>query len=154
MLRKVNITDKDITYKWVNDPLIRRYSYSKFKVLFEDHYVWFKNKLESNDSEYYILEVNNLPIGSIRFDELSTKKGKINYLVDSLHTGKGMGSIILKEGILMIEKDHPELESVYGLVFKENIPSIKIFKKLGFKEENFSESELIFTKHIYENRRL
>ena len=154
MLRKANVTDKYITYNWVNDSLIRKYSYSKTKVLFEDHYTWFKNKLESNDSEYYILEINNLPIGSIRFDELSTNKGKINYLIDSSHTGKGMGSIILNEGILMIEKNHSELESVYGLVFKENIASIKIFKKLGFKEEIFSESELIFKKNTNENRKL
>ena len=49
MLRKANVTDKDITYNWVNDPLIRKYSYSKTKVLFEDHYTWFKNKLESKN---------------------------------------------------------------------------------------------------------
>ena len=154
MLRKANIMDKDITYKWINDPLIRKYSYNKSKVLFEDHCKWFKNKLESNDSEYYILEIDKMPIGSIRFDELSTSKGKIDYLIDTSHTGKGMGSMILREGLLMIEKNYPELKSIYGLVFKENIASIKIFTKLGFKEENFSGSELIFKKETNENREL
>jgi len=153
MLRKAKIKDLKVTYKWLNNPVIREFSFSKSIVEFDDHYNWFINKLESNDTEYYILEKEGNQIGSIRIDYIMSNNGKINYLIDPSHTGKGMGGLLLKEALSKIKKDYPKLKSVYGIVFKRNIASIKIFMKLGFVQEKLSETEFKFI-YIYDNRKL
>ena len=148
MLRNVNINDKNITFYWANDPLIRKYSINKSKISFADHLNWLHNKINDIDSEYYILELNGKPIGSIRFDELLSKNSKINYLIDSAYFGKGYGKYILDEGIKKLKDKFPEIISVYGVVYKQNIASLKIFEKLNFERHENSDSKIIYKKNI------
>ena len=148
MLRDINIIDKNITFSWVNDPLIRKHSINKSKISFSDHFHWLSEKIHDIDSEYYLLEINGKPIGSIRFDELQSKNSKINYLIDPSFFGNGYGKYILKEGIKKLKDRFPEIQSVYGVVFKQNIASMKIFEKLNFEICEISGSKIIYKKII------
>lgn len=146
ILRKATQDDTLITFQWASDPETRKYAFNKSDITFENHLIWFNKKIQESTCFYYILEIGNNPIGSIRFD-LADKKALISYLIAPDQHGKGYGSIILKLGLKAITKECKEEDVILieGYVFKENIASIKTFEKFGFDkmEENNS---ILFTK--------
>ncbi|SDL80987.1 Protein N-acetyltransferase, RimJ/RimL family [Salinimicrobium catena] len=147
-IRKVNTFDLQKTYSWINDPNIRMYSFNKDSVTLQDHAVWFFNTLENPGREYYILEVNGVAAGSIRFDFDNEQLAKINYLLDPNFTGKGLGTYLLEEGVNFLKINRPLVKKVYGWVLPDNIASIKIFEKLDYKKAVKESSEFKFEKTL------
>ncbi|SFN73677.1 GNAT family N-acetyltransferase [Salegentibacter flavus] len=147
-IRHVKFTDLYLTYSWANDQKVREFSFNKDKITLKEHASWFFSKLENTNSEYYLLEVQGVAAGSIRFDLEEESIAKINYLLDPKFTGKGLGTYLLENGIQFLMENRPLVQMVYGYVLKENIPSIKIFQKLSFNEISNDTSELKFEKFI------
>lgn len=148
-LRKANKQDLIKTFEWANDPVIRKYSFKRNPIEFSDHCKWFFSKLDSNQTEYFILEVNNEMAGSIRFDlDKNISAGKISYLIDPSFAGKGLGTKLLRMGEEKIKESRPEIKKLYGLVFVENSASIRIFEKLNYKMTYKTENDCYFEKNI------
>jgi len=147
-LRRAEKADVELTLQWVNDPEIRSFSYNQNNVEKEDHEQWFMSKVESDDCEYYILEVNGENAGSVRFDIDELNQAKISYLIDSNFMGKGLGTIILKQGIRLLKVNRPDVKKVFGYVLKANKASIRIFEKLHFDIVDGKDSDLKYEKII------
>jgi UDP-2,4-diacetamido-2,4,6-trideoxy-beta-L-altropyranose hydrolase len=128
--------DIDITYAWANQEATRKYAFNKDFIPFEHHKNWFLSKLSSAHCMYFILTEGEKQIGSIRFD-LNGQIATISYLLDPLTHGKGLGTILLKKGLEMVEKliVSTEIEIVQGYVLMENIASVKLFERFGFSKE-------------------
>ena len=60
------------------------------------------------------------------------KSARINIYIDSNFRGKKLGQMFLKEVLEMA--DEYDIENFLALIFADNITSLKLFKKLGFKE--------------------
>ncbi|TVZ28222.1 RimJ/RimL family protein N-acetyltransferase [Gillisia sp. Hel_I_86] len=148
ILRKATKTDVDITFRWVNDPEIRSFSYNQNKVSQKNHTQWFYSKLHDTNCEYYILENHGTATGSLRFDFNDRNEAKISYLIDSKFKGKGLGTTILKKGIISIKNDRPDIKSVFGYVLEGNKASIRIFEKLKFDLIERNDSEFKYEKEI------
>ncbi|MGJ3234511.1 GNAT family N-acetyltransferase [Marivirga sp.] len=149
LLREATLCDLDITYQWANDNTVRAYAYNQNKISKEAHSEWFTNKLKSDDCKYFILEENYHQAGSIRFDiENDQQTAKISYLVDPKFVGKGYGTFLMEKGVAKLINSNASVASVYGHVLKENLASIKIFEKLGYKITSESDSELKFEKKL------
>jgi len=147
-LRRINKKDIDITFQWVNDPNIRSFSFNKDNVERKSHKQWFYSKLNSTDCEYYILDFNGEPAGSIRFDIDAMNEAKINYLIDPKFTGRGLGTEILKKGITLIKDNRPDIKKVFGYVLESNRASVRIFEKLNFDLIEENGVELKYEKEI------
>lgn len=148
--RRANISDLDLTYSWATDPIIRQFSFNKHVISYNEHTIWFLNKLNDLYCFYFILEYKDKTIGSIRFD-ISNNEALISYLLDPLYHGQDLGLLLLKIGIKSfineVNFNVTPFNELSGYVLKENIPSIKAFEKLGFmKTEN--EEILKFRKQI------
>jgi UDP-2,4-diacetamido-2,4,6-trideoxy-beta-L-altropyranose hydrolase len=128
--------DIDITYAWANQEATRKYAFNIDFIPFEHHKNWFLSKLSSAHCMYFILTEGEKPIGSIRFD-LNGQIATISYLLDPLTHGKGLGTILLKKGLEMVEKllVSTEIEIVQGYVLMENIASVKLFERFGFSKD-------------------
>lgn len=144
-LREAGENDLEITFKWLNDPKIRIFSFNKESVSFESHKVWFENKLKDSKCTYFIAQVNQEPVGSFRIDE-KDNEGIISFLLDSSRHGQGLGFKLLKEGVKKLKEIRPNLKLI-GFVMKQNKASIKLFEKLGFTKYNLGEGQL---KYIQE----
>jgi UDP-2,4-diacetamido-2,4,6-trideoxy-beta-L-altropyranose hydrolase len=132
-LRIATLDDAEITYKWVNDSIIRQFSFSKGKIEWRKHYEWFQQKIYSDQCVYLILEDDsNKKIGSIRFDLDKDYCWVINYLLDSSFHGQGIGEFLLRKGIDKLVEMIPNIQTFCGIVLKSNGASIRIFEKLGF----------------------
>lgn len=148
ILRKVKKSDLEITFSWANNPVIRAFSFNTSPIPIEEHSRWFFSKLDSAECEFYILEVNGVPAGSIRFDIEGDDKAKINYLIDPNFTGKGLGTAILEKGMEKLRSERPDLQLIYGLVLQENKASKRIFEKLSFEETLEDGTELKYEKKL------
>lgn len=134
-LRKVNITDLDLTYTWATNSKIRLFSFQQHEITKEEHTQWFLKKLKDTNCYFLIAEYEEVFVGSIRFD-LKEGETMISYLLDPAYHGLGLGQLILKKGIewLMMAniKASKPINVLRGEVMKTNIPSIKVFERLGF----------------------
>lgn len=148
-LRFASIEDIDVTFRWVNNPEVRSFSYSRELVTFEAHKKWFSSKIEDENCVYYILELQNEKIGSIRFDIDNDENAKISYLIDPTFFGQGFGKKILEKGVEKIKHSGKDIFKVYGYVQSENIASIRIFESLNFKKEYLNDNELYFWKDLH-----
>lgn len=147
-LRSINPDDEEITFQWVNDSLIRRYSHNTDMVSREGHNEWFAKIIRSDESAYYIMESDNHePMGSIRFD-FKGDRAKINYLVDSSHHGKGLGEQLLVMGEKKLKIDHPKIKEVFGQVYEYNKASVKIFEKLAYSLKNREGDLLTYAREL------
>ena len=135
-LRKVSIKDLEITFKWANNKKIRKYSLNKNAISISEHELWFTRKLTERNCKYYIL-VNSLntSIGSVRIDNKDANEWIISYLIDPKFHRNNYGFILLE----LLEKKitsikNTEKKKLIGLVKSSNIASLKIFRKLNYKE--------------------
>lgn len=148
-LRKANSGDLELTFKWANDKKIREYSFSKDEITFYTHKNWFLKKIDDINCNYYILEnCLKTALGSIRIDKNEFNQMVVSYLIDPEFHGNSYGFVLLKllENELKLFKHNENLE-LLGLVQSENIPSLKIFRKLNYKE-SIIDNIHNFTKQI------
>lgn len=150
-LRKALISDEDITYKWANSELIRKYSFNKTHISLENHQSWFRGKINNKDCLYLILE-NSLqtPLGSIRLD-INKEVALISYLIDPKYHNRGLGKIILNMCESFVVENYTNIKFLEGFVLEANLASIHIFKSLNYLC-TVRDKEMKFIKNLYENR--
>lgn len=144
-LRLASIEDLDVTFKWASDSKVRRYSIQKEEITFENHRNWFSKKSSTDDCVYFIAEIDQKPVGSIRFDINYKCEALLSFLLDPEFHGKGFGKKILEIGCkeLLCTK---EISKIIGVVHIDNIPSLRTFKSLGFTNVGELNSFISFEK--------
>jgi len=142
------MNDVEITFKWANDPIVRRFSINKTTISWKEHKSWFEKKIISQTCKYYILIRDGNPVGSVRFDFDQFQNAQISYLIDPKYHGKKLGGFLLRQGMEQVIRDENKLNSFYGYVMKENIPSVRIFEKLNFDNIKSDNDLLKFTKRV------
>ena len=140
-LREVSESDCLKLFQWVNEEEAVLNSLTQEPVPWEDHVNWFNNKLISQSTKIFILENKNAALGQIRFD-FKNNYWEISFSIDKQYRGKGYGKLIIEEGLKKISGP------VRAIVKKKNIPSIKVFKNLGFQKSSLNNDliEYIFLK--------
>lgn len=149
VLRRASADDLYITFDWASNKIVRQYAIKKEDIIFENHKIWFLNKINSLDCFYFIAEVNNMPVGSIRFDVNEKKEALLSFLLDPKFHGKGYGKKMLEKGCEEVLK-LKEIVNIIGVVDVENIASLKTFKSLGFSLVSENYPYVTFEK-IYTN---
>lgn len=147
-LRKATEQDAETTYQWAADPQVRAFSFNRNPIVWEEHVAWFSRKVSDANCLYLIFEKNGQPMGSIRFD-LKNGEALVSYLLDPEFHGKGYGLKLLVEGIRFLEheKANYPFQKISGYVFKENLPSLKAFERLGFERTEEGE-QVKFEKQL------
>ena len=136
-----------ITFEWASDATVRAYSFNQNPISFEEHQNWYLKKIEQPNCMYLLGKWKNDIVGSLRFDFTGTD-ALISYLVSPKYHGKGLGRILLAEGLEYLTQHNNTITTATGFVMPQNIASVKVFERLGFTcaEEN---NQLRFTKNIY-----
>lgn len=149
-IRPAKLDDLDLTYSWAINPEIRRYSFQKHQILKSEHSNWLTRKLNNCNCHYLILEFDQMPIGSIRFD-IDGKEALLSYQIDPEYHGMGFGGVLIKKGLEWIinpSNIKPNtIDVIVGDVIRENIASIKTFERFGFSKKEQVEN-LRFEKWI------
>lgn len=130
-VRRARFQDAKLLWKWANDLGVRSNSFHSEMITLEDHFTWFKQKLDSADTKIWIVEQNQTPIGQIRYDRVAKDTAEIGFSVASEHRGRGLGTKILE---LTVNMGCQELDvkRLKGIVISSNTASMSSFTSAGF----------------------
>ena len=126
-LRGVIVSDWDFLLEWRNDNITRQNSFNSEIISINAHKEYINNILINSDRNLYILEYNEIPVGTLREDRIEKDIFELSYTISPMYRGKKIGQIMMS--LYLIEKKG----SYLCRVNEENLPSIKMIKKLGFK---------------------
>lgn len=132
--RNATLDDLTLYYEWVNEPVVRKQSYNSNPISLENHLKWYTEKLSSKNCIMYVVEMEKIPIGQIRFEISSENIAIISFSVDVNFRGKSLGQGILRTGIAQFNKDHGAKYQLIGYVKKDNIASLKAFRFMRSQE--------------------
>ncbi len=138
-LRKVIKSDEKLLFNWTNDPDVRKWSFNKNSITFDEHKIWFKQKFDDVNVLMRIFEVNNTPAGLVRLEK-DNSEVVLNYLIEPKSRGKGLASKMLKMAVNSV-RSHWQHTKVLAYTLPENIASIKSLEKTGFCLENSSDEK-------------
>ena len=144
-----NVLTKDLllVFNWANEPEVRNNSYNPKFITLEEHTNWFNQKIQEENSLFYIAEIENEPAGMVRF-EIGEENAIISIIIDKNFRGKRLASVFLTDCCnFYFEKfSKPILASIKS----DNLPSIHAFRNANFsflREEIISNiKSQIFTK--------
>lgn len=126
-IRLVSVEDSKILFDWANDEDVRKNAFNTEKIKWENHQEWFGSKMEFSETIIFILEMNDVPVGQIRFDYDNVNKyWLLDYSIDKTQRGLGLGSLLINYSIKQVKGD------IRAFVKTENISSCKVFEKNNF----------------------
>lgn len=104
-----------------------------------DWIYWNKNHI---DSCRIIAEIDTKVIGWAAISAVSSRKvyagvAEVSVYVSTKFSGKKIGSTLLEK--LINESEKNGIWTLQSSIFRENIPSLKIHKKLGFRKIGYRE---------------
>ncbi|OGY92018.1 MAG: hypothetical protein A3H70_01975 [Candidatus Komeilibacteria bacterium RIFCSPLOWO2_02_FULL_48_11] len=133
-VRLVNQNDCVRIWEIKNHPIVRANSNNQEEVSFASHKLWFDKKYFSGaDNHCYVLESKvGKVIGYCRFDYKAEDDAYITSIaLDPEYHGHGLGSVLLKESLSQFGHGHGK--KILAEIKKDNIPSMKLFKKNNFE---------------------
>lgn len=138
LIRKAEHSDSKDIFSWRNDDL----SLSMFRdsniVLWDEHSIWFEERINNKNYLFLIGEKNNTKIGVIRFD-VYKNYSEVSVNLNPEQRGKNLSRNFLALSCnyyfnLLDKKIISEIKNI-------NTKSLKIFESVGFNEtgnkENF-----------------
>lgn len=133
-LKPASGEDVSTVFKWVNDPLVRKFSFNEGVIGFGEHLRWFEKKIADKDVYYWIFLLEDRPVGQIRFDWIEDHF-LVSYLLDPDIRGRGLGSFFISKGIRKLLSVVGGVAKIKGHVKAENVASCLSFERLAFQKE-------------------
>lgn len=131
-LRRVSAADKDILLEWRNDPRVYEYALNPNPVKAEDHERWFAKVLINPQCFFYMGEIGDERIGTVRYDLLEKKnEAEVSISLSPKFWGKGLAFDLMKQGEMLLKKDS-DVRVIHATVLNENTASMKLFEKSEF----------------------
>lgn len=135
MLRKATKKDSRRLFDWRNDKETRQQSLNTALIKRPAHEQWLAKSLVNPDRQLFIFEEKGTPAGTCRIDR-ETENGRevfeLSWTIAPEQRGKGLGKKMLGE-LLALETLQNNL--VKAVVKGENLASVKMVEKLGFRFE-------------------
>lgn len=142
-IRKATIDDEKLLFEWVNEPTVRKFSFSSKDITNEDHKDWLRLKL--NDPNCLILigtDSNTIPIGQVRIESINYKN-YIDISIDKEARGLGFAQILIEESVKFWRNARINSWPLIAEVLFTNKASQQVFINSGFvkcsseNDENF-----------------
>ncbi len=147
-LRKATQLDKKLIFDWANEAKTRNNSFHSEPILWEEHEAWFEKVLEAKDTFLFVCMDFMVPVGQIRVQLTSDRKGMISYSVEESHRGRGYGRTMLA----LLEKELIKNKLIgYTLIGEtrpENEASGRAFLSQGYLRTEASKEKNCYCKEI------
>ena len=98
-IRAATGDDEDMFFQWRNDPWIVRQGSSQEGVSAEEHHRWFLASLEQVVRELYVLEVDGVPAGMVRYDFKSAEAAEVSIYLMPAYIGRGYGRQLILDTV-------------------------------------------------------
>ncbi|MBK5276971.1 MAG: UDP-2,4-diacetamido-2,4,6-trideoxy-beta-L-altropyranose hydrolase [Desulfuromonadales bacterium] len=141
-VRRATLEDCDAVYEWRNAEETRRYIFHADTIPLDTHREWYRRTLENADRILLIGEIDNKPVGVLRYD-LTQHTALISvYLVPGCQ-GQGAGAQIVRRGSQWLREHCPQISVVNAEISPENSASLRAFESARFKEHHLIFQEVL-----------
>jgi len=135
IIRQASLADCDSVYEWRNAEETRRYIFNAEPISVEIHRSWYCNSLKNPNRILLIGEIDNKPVGVLRYDFSGDEALISIYLVPGVQ-GAGVGSQLLRCGSQWVRENSRYIKVIKAEIFRDNIASIRAFESAGYKEHH------------------
>lgn len=132
--RVATVDDASVLFDWRNDPSVRRVSRSGDELRWDSHFSWVQETVTSDDRILLVVEQDNRPVGTVRFDRLGDDGNgfwEVSITVSPARRGQGMAGTILAEGERHFRQSVPEAVLVAEML-ETNQASYRLFRSAGY----------------------
>ena len=147
MIRKARISDMMEVYEWRNDLLSRSMFFNNSEVKLDEHKAWFKSYLKNPKKVIYIGILEKQKVGLTRFDfSKKNNTAEVSINLNPIMRNKRLSLSLLSSSVSIYLKN--KNVDLRARVKNQNLPSLIIFKKAGFKKYGKSKNwqNLILSK--------
>ena len=131
-LRPLRENDCQLLFEWANDLAARAASFHPAPISWEEHTVWFAERVRDPQSVVYIGEnETGTAVGQVRF-QLRGESALLSVSVAPQFRGGGWGRELVTFATRSLAREHP-VSSIDALVKPDNEASIRLFEKSGFQ---------------------
>lgn len=146
-IRNAKEKDEKIILKLRNDKLSRQMSGDKNSINLYRHKTWYSSFINSKNSKLkigYSSNTNDL-IGYVRFDKLTNISYRISINIDRRFRGMKLSIPLLIQSLRSFRR-----KDIFFIaeIHKDNKASLKLFKKLGFKQYSSSNNFKFFKNSL------
>jgi UDP-2,4-diacetamido-2,4,6-trideoxy-beta-L-altropyranose hydrolase len=134
-LRPATPSDRDMIFRWRNDPFIRARGSSHREIGWEEHVNWFDETILGSTRKMFIGVDQGNPIGQIRFDRENQQDCVVSVYLLQAFTGRGLGVQLIRRGCSEIFQAW-DVERVIACVRLDNQSGHSAFSKAGFQESD------------------
>lgn len=141
-IRPITLEDTDNIVKWRNSAEVKCNLFSQAELTPEQHKNYFKNNIKTGKCHQFIIVADDFSIGTVFLKniDLNEKKAEFGIFIgESSARGRGYSSqatrLIVDYGFFNLGLEKIELS-----VFVDNIPAVRAYKKVGFKEDRIQKN--------------
>tara|TARA_R110002050_G_scaffold109799_1_gene221300 strand:- start:16417 stop:16902 length:486 start_codon:yes stop_codon:yes gene_type:complete len=142
LLKEAKISDFDTYYLIRSEPTNLFWTGYKEPPNYQNFSIWYKERLRDNSRKLFLLYEGKHCVGSLNID-FYDGYAFIGYSVRENYEGKGFGTFIVKNAITFIS-ERTNINSIKAWINFQNIGSIKVVEKNGFKRTTTSETRQRF----------
>ena len=134
-LLPIQIRDLEMIFHWRNHKEVAKWSAGE--ITMDDHWEWF---LKGEKSFRWVFYLDNSPYGFIKFEPIDSiellNTYRWSFYLNPFETNKpfGLGTLMLQLAMTKLRTILPDRFHILGECHEDNIPSLKIHHRLGFKE--------------------
>lgn len=132
-LRPATMDDREMVFRWRNDPFILAHGSLHRGVSWEEHDRWFEGTILERDRKMFIVLQQSIPIGQIRFDREDRRDCIVSVYLLEAFTGRGWGVQAIRIGCALVFQAW-DVERVIACVRTDNPGGRSSFRKAGFEE--------------------
>lgn len=140
VIRVANESDSPKLFEWRNHQVIRSVSKNTARIAWVDHQSWFARVQAEKNSVLLIGEINNEPVGVVRFDqEGETALVSIYKVPTGSFNGQGLSLLLKAEEWLKTHRAY--IKSIWAEVLSENGASQRLFTVANYRLESLHYSK-------------
>lgn len=148
-IRKATFRDAYHVWKISNEPTVRLNSFNSKPITWDQHEKWFKDKMNSSRTVFWVCNIGGLIGGQVRYDKIDSETAEIHFSTLPSWRGKKLASTIIKRTIGVSCK-LLNVHRVEGISLTNNIASKRTFLNLGFRKicnKNFKGKKCVVYEH-------
>jgi UDP-2,4-diacetamido-2,4,6-trideoxy-beta-L-altropyranose hydrolase len=129
--RPVTESDRQLLFRWVNDPVVRKNSFHSQTIAWEDHCAWFAAKVRDPACVMFMAVLGGgRPLGLARFD-IQNHSAIVSVSIAAEFRGRGLGSGVIRMACETFFAARP-VTQVNAYIKQDNVASQHVFAKAGF----------------------
>lgn len=134
-IRMANESDSPKLFEWRSHQAIRAVSKNSVPIAWADHQAWFARVQADKNRVLLIGEIDNEPVGVVRFDKESSIAEVSIYLVPG-DSFKGQGRNLLLRAEEWLKAHHADIKSIKAEVLGANAASQRLFAGADYRLES------------------